>query len=328
MTARHHHYVPQCYLKGFAADRDRAQLHVVDLRRLAAFTTSTRNVAQERDFHSLADTNVDPDALENAFSGFESEVSLALERCIAAGVFDDGDDRSYILNLIALIAVKNPRVRANADRFRKRIMKTVMDLAISSPEIWDSQIRKAKAAGFIKPDADTDYEKMRGFVKADAYDIVISPADHVISEMDVFEVVLPLFFQRAWTVLRAPPGAIGFITSDQPVCLMWSDPPIAGGRRPPPGFGRPNTLVLFPLAPSLALVGTFEGDERVVDATESQIADFNFAMIENARRQIYASHPNFLYRLKDDAPPRTGHLMDDLELRRAQLDDTAKAAKD
>lgn len=300
----------------------------MDLRRLAAFPTSTKNVAQERDFRSLADTNIDADALENAFSGFESEVSLALERCIAAGAFVDGDDRSYILNPIALIAVKNPRVRANADRFRKRIMKTAMDLAISSPEIWDSQIRKAKAAGFIKLDADTDYEKMRAFVKADAYDIVISPADHVITELDVFDGVLPLFFQRAWTVLRAPPEATGFITSDQPVCLMWSDPPIPGRRRPPPGFGRPDTLVLFPLAPSLALVGTFEGDERVVDATESQIADFNFAMIENARRQIYARDPNFLYRLEDDAPPRAGHLVEDLGLRRGQQAGAARAAAD
>jgi hypothetical protein len=326
MAARHHHYVPQCYLKGFTADRERAQLHAVDLRRLEAFSTHTRNVAQERDFHSLADTNVDADALEKAFSGFESEVSQALERCIAAGAFDDGDERSYVLNLIALIAVKNPRVRANADRFRKRIMKTTMDLAISSPEIWATQVRNAKAAGFIKPDADTDYEKMRAFVKADAYDIVISPADHVITEVDVFDRVLPLFFERAWTVLRAPPGATGFITSDQPVSLMWSEPRIPGRRRPPPGFGRPDTLVLFPLAPSLALLGTFEGDDKVVDATDSQIADFNFAMIENARRQVYARDVDFLYRLDDGAAPRSGRLVEDLTLRREQAADATGAA--
>jgi hypothetical protein len=318
MTSRRHHYVPQCYLKGFAAERDKAQIHAVDLRRLLAFATSTKNVAQKRDFHSLADTNTDADALEKAFSGFESEVSLALERCIAAGAFDAGDDRSYILNLIALIAVKNPRVRANHDRFRKRIMKTAMDLAISSPEIWATQVRKAKASGFIKPDADTDYEKMRAFVKANAYHIVISPADHVITELDVFDAVLPLFFQRAWMLLRAPAGTTGFITSDQPVCLMWSDPPAPGLGRPPPGFGRPGTMVLFPLSPSLALIGTFEGDDEVIDATGSQIADFNFAMIENARRQIYARGLDFLYRLEDDAPPRTGRFVEDLTLLRAR----------
>lgn len=308
MTARRHHYVPQCYLKGFAADREKAQIHAVDLSRLEAFATSTKNVAQERDFHSVADTGAEADALENAFAGFESEVSRALERCIAARAFEDVNDRSYILNLIALIAVKNPRVRANADRFRKQIMKTAMDVAISSPEIWATQVRKAKAAGFIKPDADTDYEKMRAFLKADAYDIVISPADHVITELDVFDGVLPLFFERAWSVLRAPQGATGFITSDQPVCLMWSEPPIPGRRRPPPGFGRPDTLVLFPLAPSLALVGSFEGDDRVIDANTSQIADFNWTMIENARRQIYARDPDFLYRLEADEPPRSGRL--------------------
>ncbi|WP_293418080.1 DUF4238 domain-containing protein [Phenylobacterium sp.] len=317
MTARRHHYVPQCYLKGFAADRDKAQLHVVDVRRLAAFRTSTKNVAQERDFHSLADTNVDADALEAAFSGFESEASLALERCIAAECFFSGEDRGYILNLIALMAVKNPRIRANADRFRKRVMKAAMDLALSSPEIWNSQIRKAKEAGFIKPNADTDYERMRAAMRADAYEIVISPADHLITEMDVFDSVLPLFFQRAWTVLRAPREAVGFITSDQPVCLIWSGPPVPGLLRQPPGFGRPGTLVLFALAPSLALVGAFEGEDKVIDATESQIADFNFAMVQNARRQIYARHSDFLYRFEHGASPRAGHLLDDLEQRRA-----------
>lgn len=326
MTARRHHYVPQCYLKGFAADRGKAQLHAVDLRRLKAFPTSTKNVAQERDFHSVADAGVEADALENAFSKFESEVSCALQRCIAAGTFDDVDDRCYILNLIALIAVKNPRVRASADRFRKRIMKTTMDLAVSTPEIWASQVRQAKAAGFVKPDADADYEKMRAFVKGGDYDIAISPADHVVSELNVFDEVLPLFFQRAWMVLRAPLGATGFITNDQPVCLMWSDPPTPGSRRPPPGFGRPNTLVLFPVAPSMALIGTFEGDDRVVDATDEQIGDFNFAMIENARRQVYARDADFLYRLEDGATLRSRHLVEDLISQRIRAASATPAA--
>lgn len=285
---------------------------MVDLRGLKSFTTNTLNVAQERDFHSVADTGSNADALENAFSGFEGEVSLALERCVAARAFDDVDDRAWIFNLIALIAVKNPRVRANHDRFRKRIMKTAMDLAVSTPEIWSHQVKQAKAAGFIKPEADADYEKMRAFIK-DGYDIVISPADHLLTELDVHDAVLPFFFHRTWTLLRTPPGHTGFITSDQPVCLMWSDPPEPGRRRPPAGFGRRETLVLFPLASSLALVGSFEGPEQVIDATDDQIADFNWAMIDNARRQIYARAGDFLYRLNDGEPPRCGGLVETLD---------------
>jgi hypothetical protein len=326
MTARRHHYVPQCYLKGFTPDREAAQLFAVDLRHLRAFTTHTRNVAQERDFHSLADAGVEADALESAFSGFESEVSRALERTIQVGRLDDENDRALILNLIALIAVKNPRVRANAARFRKQIIKTVMNIAVSTPEIWASQVRQAKAAGFIKSNADTDYAKMRAFEKSGAYNIVISPVDHLISELDVFDSVLPLFFQRAWIVVRAPPGSSGFITSDQPVCLMWSDPPVPGRRRPPPGFGRPGTLVLFPIAPSLALAGTFEGEDLVIDADDNQVADFNFAMIENARRQVYARDATFLWRLEDGASPQSGGLVEALAERRAAASEAANVA--
>ena len=53
MTARQHHYVPPCYLRGFVYDRDKPKLFVVDLKERRTFTTNPKNVAVERDFHAV-----------------------------------------------------------------------------------------------------------------------------------------------------------------------------------------------------------------------------------------------------------------------------------
>jgi len=51
--SRRHHFLAQCYLKGFAPDRADAQLFVVDAKEKKSFTTSPLNVANERDFHPI-----------------------------------------------------------------------------------------------------------------------------------------------------------------------------------------------------------------------------------------------------------------------------------
>jgi hypothetical protein len=53
MTARKHHYVPQCYLKGFTRHRDDPKLFVIDAKERRCFRTSPANVAAERDFHKI-----------------------------------------------------------------------------------------------------------------------------------------------------------------------------------------------------------------------------------------------------------------------------------
>jgi hypothetical protein len=53
VTAKRHHYVPQCYLKGFAEDRDNPKLFVIDGKEQRSFCTAPANVAAERDFNRI-----------------------------------------------------------------------------------------------------------------------------------------------------------------------------------------------------------------------------------------------------------------------------------
>jgi Protein of unknown function (DUF4238) len=293
-AARKHHYIPQCYLKGFARHRNNPKLFVVDGRTKKAFSTIPANVAAVRDFHTIDVEGLPPDALENNLSKFEGDLSPALERIIAARSIQDETDRAYLFNLVGLIAVKNPRRRENFRGFQERVLKMVMDLATATPERWESQVRQAKAAGFLDENTPVNYEQMRDFVVRDQFTINMPPGSHVGLELNSVDTVLPLIFGRKWALLRAPPKTTGFVTSDHPVCLMQADPQQRGNGLPF-GYGTPRTQIVFPISNELAMLGAFEIAEDEMDADELFIAQVNGSIILHADRQIYARDGEFPY---------------------------------
>ncbi|WP_187830478.1 DUF4238 domain-containing protein [Siccirubricoccus phaeus] len=98
-VARKHHFVPQCYLKGFTKHREKPKLFVVDLKRRNHFETAPENVAAIRDFHSIEAEGHPIDAIESGLADFESELAKALARTIAANEIQSEEDRIYLLNL-------------------------------------------------------------------------------------------------------------------------------------------------------------------------------------------------------------------------------------
>jgi hypothetical protein len=145
MTARLHHYVPQLYLRGFCQDPKRPRLFVVDAIEKRSFETSPRNVAAERDFNRVDIKGFAPDALEMDLAKFESDVSAALARISNSKSFRDPNDRMPVLNLLGLMALRNPRLREKFSDFQSRIAKMMLRLMLETPERWAAQIANAKA---------------------------------------------------------------------------------------------------------------------------------------------------------------------------------------
>lgn len=294
MTARHHHFLPQCYLKGFVRHREKPKLFVVDGLTGKAFTTHTRNVAQERDFHTVDVQGLAPDAVEEAFARDEGDIAPALERVAKTGSLAANDDRSRVLGLATLIAIKNPRRREAMRHFTERVNKQALNLALATPERWASQVRQMKEAGIMSPDEPDDYEGMRAFVEADQYRISMATEAHLALELGVLHDLMPLFVRRGWAILRAPAKSPGFITCDHPVGLDWSEGQGRGFYSP--GFGMGGTVVTFPVSKEVALMGTFEQQEDVeAELTETQVALYNANVIAGADRQIYGRDSDFQY---------------------------------
>jgi len=310
MTARLHHFVSQCYLRSFAVKRKKTyQTTVFDARVRRTYPTNIENIAAERDFNTVDAEGHRPDALETGLSMFEAELAPAIERVKAAGRFEHEEDRALILNFMCLLSMRNPRQREAVHGFQERVMKQVMSLLIATPQRWESHMKKATAAGYLIKN-NVSYYEMKRFVEDDQYAILTPTNYHIKLEMHLFDKVLPLFFERRWTMLHASERSGGFVTSDHPVCLMWSSPQRQG--KLPPGHGLKGTQVLFPLSPRFALLGGFDGIETVLNVSDEHVAGINSAVVAHAQWQVYARDAHFHF-VSDhgDGVRKASRLLDD-----------------
>jgi hypothetical protein len=112
-------------------------------------------------------------------------------------------------------------------------------------------------------------------------------------EIDQHDGLLQHLGNRKWQILVANEGAGGFVTTDVPICLQWSDRQDHGHFSP--GFGVKGTEVIFPISTTLALRGSFEGEENVVEADIFTVGSINSIIISNAEKQVYAHDFSFNY---------------------------------
>jgi hypothetical protein len=319
MVARRHHFLPQCYLKGFSRPRQRGKTHqvVVFDRNGKSFTSNILNIAVKHDFNRVEIDGHTPDAFEQVMADFEGDLAPALNRILQAGNLKKTEDRALLLNFIGLISIRNPRHREMFRDFNERVMNMVMDLATSTKERWESQMKGARDAGYLKNTKSLSYEQMRDFVTKRDYRIELNTGFHIASELQGFDAILPTLFNRKWVSLTPPKDSSGFITSDHPVCLMFSDPNMRGQFRGP-GHGLTGTEIIFPIGRRLAVVGAFELEEGDIELTDDNVAGVNGALVAYADRQVYANDVDFTYSRQYNEKPRRGaELVNDLQFRRA-----------
>jgi hypothetical protein len=305
MTARRHHFIAQCYLRGFTANRKKQtrQLVVFDKTTRKSFRCATHNVALEKDFNRIDLEGVEPDAFENAMAQFEGLLGPALQRVGQGGSIKNETDRAILLNFIGLLTLRTPRMRERIRDFHERIAKTVLEIATATPERWDNEIAKARNAGYVSGSSNPSHEQMRKFVEGDQYKIHVPTNRHIALEVATFDKILPFLFERKWLLLKAAKNSGGFVTSDHPVCLMWSDRK-EGGKFHGPGLGLTGTELILPISHKLALVGAFELQDDEIEASERMVAAVNGAVVAYSERQVFARDMNFYYLMTEVGTPR------------------------
>lgn len=295
MTARIHHYLSQCYLKGFTDGGGKAsKLTVFDVKQKKYFTTVPRNVGAIRDFNRINADGVDPDVLEHSLSSFETKAATALKKLRDGATFD-GDTKVVILNLVALLAIRSPQMRERWRKFQAQIAERIMDLTLSSKEMWNSQTRKMREDG-VRLNDDVTYEGVKQFFDSKKYTIEVAREHHIHMEFVGIDAILPTLLARKWLIVRAIERTGPFVTSDHPVSLTWNEPDkVPRLYRDSPGFGLKGTQVYFPLSSNIALVGEFDGHEGVIKGTKELVAGFNSQMLRFAHNQFYVPKLSFYF---------------------------------
>ena len=295
--ARLHHYVPQFYLRGFSRSPSKnAKVTVIDLERGRQFETAVKNVGAERDFNRIEVEGQAPDALEKAYSTFEGKVAQAVKNIDKTLAFE-GEDRIYVLNLIALMAVRHPQMRAQWTASQAQLARIIMSMTLATRERWEHAKARMRADGIDVSDTVT-YEQMRERLDANRYQIEVPTGQHIRNEMVGVDAILPTLIDRKWHMWVANDHSGPFITCNRPVTLVYkrreSMPLMV---RDSPGFGMRETQLIFPLTQRLALVGDFESrEDGILPATREVAAIINNRMCMFAG-QVFAPKLSFYFSL-------------------------------
>ncbi len=293
MKARHHHYLSQCYLKGFTKNgAKKSKLIVIDLLQKKRFETTPRNVGGLRDFNRINIEGLDQNTIEDSLAVFESEAAAALRKLEKDHSFE-GETRTLILNLLALLAVRSPEMRENWRGFQAQIVEQMMGLSLATRERWESQMQQLRDSGKEVNETLT-YEDMKKFHESKEYNITVAREHHIHMEFVGLEAILPTLDNRNWVLLKATDETGPFITTDNPVNLTWKEPEtIPPVYRSSPGHGMSGTQLYFPVSKDIALVGEFDGPEGVFEATTDLVAALNSKMLWYTYKQLYAPKISF-----------------------------------
>jgi len=212
MVSRRHHFLPQCYLKGFSKPRKRGKTHhvVVFDRHGKQFTSNIVNIVVKHDFNRVEIEGTAPDVFEQKMAKFEGDLAPALNRILEARNLRNAEDRAILLNFIGLIAIRNPRHRESFRNFNEQVVKRMMELATDTKERWEGQMKQGREAGVLKETKTITYEEMRDFVKKNEYRIDLKTDFLIASEMKSFDAILPTLFNRKWVAFTPPTGSSAF----------------------------------------------------------------------------------------------------------------------
>ncbi|WP_316179276.1 DUF4238 domain-containing protein [Bradyrhizobium sp. SZCCHNRI1009] len=286
---RKHHYVPQFYLRGFVDEK--GKLLVTDRASEKVFRTNPANVAAQRDFNTIE--GKDPHAVEKALSEFEGKVAPALERIKQTKSLSNAEDRNALMNLICSLAIRNPRQRATINDFTAEVMQMMLEMAVATKERWDSQVAQMKAEGVWDQKENISFEDMQTFVKEKNYTIGLKQDFNIEVEIKQHDRLLQHISARKWQMITAKQDSGGFVTTDVPVTLRWSDDKDHGMFGP--GFGVASTTVLFPISRDICLLGRFEGEEDTIKGDLFTVGRINSEIISNTRNQVYSRDHKFNY---------------------------------
>lgn len=284
-VARRHHYLPQVYLAAFTnTGLKSGNFFVLNIDRGHCFPTSPINVAVERDFNRVDIEGQSTDAIEQVLAPFEGKAAIAIRAVIDSQEFPNDDNLNLLLNLLGLIAVRNPKFRKSFNRSREHTVRIVSDILVSDKNIFNHHLMKMQESGETI-NKDVSFEDVKQFVEEGKYKIEFHPQENMRVEFHAFDKLLPILGQRTWSVLVAPNDGPEFICSDHPVTLSCKR-----GRNGPLGYGLKETEIFFPLGRRVGLYGVFEDLwPPVVKLNMAQVAKMNRRVSFNAERHVYSA---------------------------------------
>ena len=142
-----------------------------------------------------------PDALEQELAKLETVLALGIKRVRETASFgEDGKDREDIINLVTLLAVRNPRTRADMRKLYADIFRAMIAMPFEDRTRWDAVVEQLKAAGQWPEGAPVDFEGHKKFVEDNLDKVKPHQNFSLEMELEALERMYCYFDARKWRI--------------------------------------------------------------------------------------------------------------------------------
>ncbi len=279
-----HHYVSRFLLRRFA-DPKTGLLWAYEKGTGRSWQCNPKQVAAERRYYAFTGEDGKPDnAVEDALSKLEGEVSPIIERVERDLALPSPNERAVLALFIALSVSRVPSFRKPVERFYGEVARKLSLVMAHHKEYFYRVVGEAERARGQK--FDTPVEQVRQAVLNGDLAYEGSPFASLEMMLETSPQIAEIIHQMRWQFLHAPAG-VSFITSDRPV--VWVNPklpphPVYGN----PGLAQKDILLLFPIGPRVCFLARWEGEEGHFGIKSNGVIQINQPIIGYARKYVFS----------------------------------------
>lgn len=281
-----HHFVPQFYLQGFVDPENPPFMWVYRKDGDQIIKSSVKDTAVHSHYYSF-DTKSgarDSQSIEKFFSELEGNTATVFKKILNKEALNN-DERSIFSAFLAFTFTRVPNYRENmVNKPTGQLMKKVHIMMASDKDRFEAHIRKFEADTGNK--VDMPLEELRQYILKGNYDVKVGNPGYSLSFLlRTAEDLIPIFHQMHWAFLETSDDMY-FLTSDNP--LYYMDSTHKPGSFYGVGLLNKSIEVTFPISKNLMFLGTWEGSEGYLPATEKIRDILNRRTITSAKDFVFA----------------------------------------
>src|ERR1017187_366861 len=281
VEAADHHFVPKFYLKGFT-DKNK-KLWVYEKGSNAPRESTPKSEGNIENYYTFTDRGYPDDQAEKMLARAESTVAPVIRK-LANPLFSMNDvQRSELYSFVALTYVRVPAYREFIDKQAGTLMKRFTqekfkDEVVFLASLKEYEAETGKSLG--------DPEKLRQFIASDRYTISQKSAGFNLLQIFRSSLLISEILEREYRhdVYYAPPDTY-FMTGDNPIITM--EPDTDGQAFVGTGFGRPRTVVLFPLNKRACLMLSRHGTGQRIQSSPLRTRQVNEMVMGVSQKLLY-----------------------------------------
>ncbi|MHB8836193.1 MAG: DUF4238 domain-containing protein [Candidatus Methylomirabilia bacterium] len=286
---KRHHYLPECYLKGFCED---SKLYVYDRQLDEYRMQSPKNSAVEGHRYSLEtesgekDPRIEEDLLSMIDGWFPDVIAK-----VNQGQAMQPDDKDKLSVFVSFLWFRVPDHEKMVNEVFEGMMQQFLRFTHSGSK--ESRAHHDQFCRKHPEFKDISFEDMQHAVQSGDYRVIPHRGFYLASMVNSGKEVAHYFRQMDWMIAHTPPGC-AFITTDCPFTLV--SPP---GHDPNGfwgvGISTPGAVKAIPLSSSAFLFMSDHGEKmRHVTLDSENVRKANLAIAQNCDNYLFGTSRELL----------------------------------